>query len=140
MDSSLLRLLQVKKGQTWESKAGFGTFTWALVFILCLGLTFNSLLKPSAVGGLYAWIGMPDKAVSALTTAVKAHPNDADAYYNRGIAYLQSGKPNKAVDDMTQAIKLQPKRADAHLMRAVTHVLLGDEDNAKPDIQHSEIL
>jgi len=132
---AFVRSAQVKRGQSWQLKAGFGTFTWTLVFVLWLGLTFNSLLKPSAVGGLYAWIGMRDKAIVALTTAIKAHPKDADSYHNRGVVYVQTNKPNEALADFTNAIELKSDYADAYLMRAVALIMLGEENRAKADIE-----
>ena len=130
-----VRSAQVKNGQSWQPKAGFGTFTWAVVFVLNLGLTFNSLIEPSAVGGLYALIGMPDKAIVALTTAIKAQPKDADSYQNRGVVYVQTNKPNEALADFTNAIELKSEQADAHLMRTVALVMLGEENRAKADIE-----
>src|SRR5262249_11752447 len=118
---AMVRLSQIKQGRTWIPKAGFGTLIWSLVFLLWLGLTFHSLLRPSAVGALYAWIGMPTKAVTALTTAIQAHPHNGDAVYNRGVAYLQMGKEHEALIDMSQAIELEPRRADAYLQRAVVY-------------------
>jgi len=132
---ALARSTQVKKGRLWEFRAGFGTFICSLVFVLLLGLTFNDLLRPSAVGNLYAWIGSRDEAIVALTTAIKAHPKDSDSYYTRGVLYLQTDKPNKSLADFTSAIDLASDNADAHLMRAVALVMIGDENKAKADIE-----
>jgi len=55
--------------------------------------------------------------VDTLTRAIEMNPDDAKAYYNRGIAYKRLGNDEKASADKKKAIKLDPKTAIEWLMK-----------------------
>jgi tetratricopeptide (TPR) repeat protein len=65
-------------------------------------------------------------AVSAYGEAIKANPNNAYAYYGRGLAYGATGKLDEAVADYTEAIRRDAKFAMAYQARA--KVLLGKRE------------
>jgi tetratricopeptide (TPR) repeat protein len=45
----------------------------------------------------------------ALQGGVKKHdPNDANAYYNRGVAYRHKGQKDMAIRDLEKAVQLDP--------------------------------
>jgi len=44
-----------------------------------------------------------DKAIGDDTEAIRLNPSDADAYYNRGLAYKSQGKRRKAKADFARA-------------------------------------
>jgi tetratricopeptide (TPR) repeat protein len=60
----------------------------------------------------YAVKGDQDKAIADYTEAVRLKPENARAYFNRGIAYKAKGDLDKAEQDLTKAKALWyvPKR------------------------------
>ncbi|MDP3699111.1 MAG: tetratricopeptide repeat protein [Nanoarchaeota archaeon] len=48
-----------------------------------------------------------EKAIAALTKAIKRHPRSADLYNQRSIAYHKIGEKEKAIDDACMAFELQ---------------------------------
>ena len=48
-----------------------------------------------------------------IDEAIKLDPNDADAWYNKGIALDNQGKYNEAIEAYDEAIRLDPKHAEA---------------------------
>ena len=55
------------------------------------------------------------------TEAIRIDPNCADAYCNRGRAYLTKGDLGNAIADCTEAIRLDPKNAVAYLFRGAAY-------------------
>lgn len=53
-----------------------------------------------------------DKAIAKFTEAIHLDPDDADAYFQRGIAWLRKDEA-KATADFNKAIQLDPKMAAA---------------------------
>ena len=53
-----------------------------------------------------------DAAVSAFDKALKADPDDAEAYYGRGRAHSGAGQYDAAIADYTSAIRLDPRSFD----------------------------
>ncbi|MDI6751771.1 MAG: tetratricopeptide repeat protein, partial [bacterium] len=60
-------------------------------------------------------------------------PEDADAYYNRGVVYDDIGDYDLAIKDFTQAIKLDLKNAAAYNSRGLAYDDKGDDDLAIKD-------
>lgn len=60
-------------------------------------------------------------------------PDDADAYYERGIAWLDKGELDKAIADFTQSIRLDPQFSDPYSERGVAWHLKGEYDKAIAD-------
>ncbi len=61
----------------------------------------------------------PKKIITVMDKAIKENPKDADAFYNRGTAYLAMGKFDTAINDFSQAINLKPQDLDYHYNRKV---------------------
>ena len=57
----------------------------------------------------------------------------ANAYYNRGTAYLSRGEHDKAIADYDEAIRLDPQHPFASSVRARLIEHLGDEEKAAGD-------
>ncbi len=71
-----------------------------------------------------------------LTCAAFTHaqePDDADAYYERGIAWLDKGELDKAIADFTQAIRLDPQSSGPYGERGVAWYLKGEYGKAIAD-------
>ena len=62
------------------------------------------------------------------------NPEYAEAYNNRGFAYLNLGQGQAAVDDYSEAIRLNRQNADAFSGRALAYTLLGKEAEARKDV------
>ena len=50
-----------------------------------------------------------DSALAACSAAIKANPNDAEAYQGRGAAYVGRGENERAIADYNAAIKINPE-------------------------------
>ncbi len=74
--------------------------------------TIEELLVEGMEQGI---LGDYQRAIAIFTQVIQYAPNSAEAYYNRGLAYLKSGNPQAAIADYNQAIKLEPTLAEAYL-------------------------
>ncbi|MCL2128868.1 MAG: tetratricopeptide repeat protein [Treponema sp.] len=54
-----------------------------------------------------------DKAISDYTMAIELSSNNADLYYDRGIAYSEKGDTNRAIEDFTMALSIDAKHSEA---------------------------
>ncbi|MDR1074069.1 MAG: tetratricopeptide repeat protein, partial [Treponema sp.] len=61
------------------------------------------------------------------------NPTHADAYYNRGYAYVEKGDYDIAIADYNQALRLNPNLASAYLNRGFAYVMKGDYTRARAD-------
>jgi tetratricopeptide (TPR) repeat protein len=74
-----------------------------------------------------------DNKVAEYTTAIRLDPDDAVAYYNRGLAYMNLGEYNTAISDYTTAIRLDPDDAAAYNNRGLAYDKLGKYNTAISD-------
>ena len=65
---------------------------------------------------------------------MELQPNDADAYYNRGVAYAKKGDFDNAIKDYNTAIQLNPDDADAYCNRGEAWLHLQEWEKAKSDL------
>ena len=54
---------------------------------------------------------------------VEVLPQDADAYFNRGKAYMSENNFNRAIDDFTKAIDLKPDFVEAYHNRGAAYIV-----------------
>ena len=54
----------------------------------------------------------------------------ADAYLNRGLAYVEKGEFDRAIEDFDKAIGLNPEYADAYFNRGTAHSTLNQHEKA----------
>ena len=69
----------------------------------------------------------------ALLHGNLSRENEANALFDRGIAYRKKGFLDKAVDDFDAALTIRPDFADAYEERGVAHDKKGDFDSAIAD-------
>lgn len=76
--------------------------------------------------------GASDKAISSFSAAIQLNPKDAQAYLDRGRAYVRKAdydndkaSRDKAIADFDQAIALDPKNEKAFYYRAGSHYAKG---------------
>ena len=105
---------------------------WPIGAILLLGLLALSGCGPSEEEH--------DKAIADYTEAIRLNPKDADAYYNRGLAYWNKGKFDKAIAEYTEAIRLNPKLAEAYYSRGFAYRNNGDLAKAEADFAKAKEL
>ena len=65
-----------------------------------------------------------------LTRAISINPNYAEAYYNRGVLYVNQGKLDSAEADLNRAIKLK-SQSTKHLGNSLDSSLQIDANEAK---------
>jgi tetratricopeptide (TPR) repeat protein len=70
-------------------------------------------------------------ATQALSQAILAHPNYAEAYYARGYALFLAKKYDRALEDFTRAYELNPKDAKAAFMVGSLYEYRGDTFKAR---------
>ena len=62
--------------------------------------------------------GAYDAAVATYTRIIRRKPKNADAYFNRGLAYKNDGRTEQALTDYRAAIELDPAHRKAYFDRA----------------------
>ncbi|MCZ8287916.1 tetratricopeptide repeat protein, partial [Microcystis sp. LE19-59.1C] len=72
--------------------------------------------------------------------AIKINPNDAGAYYNRGLLHRDLRKYDLALSDFSKAIEINPNYANAYLGRGGLYAILGQPEKVKIDLQQAAIL
>ena len=80
-------------------------------------------------------VALGSKEIEDYTEAIRLNPDDAEAYYNRGLAYYEQGNLDKAIADYDEAIRLNPDDAQAYYNRAIAYYDRGNLDKAIADYQ-----
>ena len=84
--------------------------------------------------------GQNDKTIADYNNAIELNPRDAEAYYNRGIAYYNKGQYDQTISDYSKAIEINPKYAEAYNNRAVSCYLKGEYDKVWEDVHKAQNL
>jgi hypothetical protein len=90
------------------------------------GLTYVSVAKNANSPGIFN--ENIENAINEFSSAIKKDPNYAEAYSNRGVAYMMQKKYNKALDDLKKAKDLKPDSANIRYNLASCHSLMGSVD------------
>src|SRR4051794_38516124 len=97
---------------TWE--VGM-RWAWALAGVALVAMSSNSRADDRGDCLEAADTGVRIKGCSTL---IDANPNDAPAYYTRGMAFQTRGEIDRAIADYSSAIELNPYHASAYEARA----------------------
>jgi tetratricopeptide (TPR) repeat protein len=114
-----------------------------LVLLLSLGFTacdFDAAQSDRvlAEGLSKAQAGQYTEALNAFDDAIRTDPDNADAYYNRGVLRLQQlSNPGGAIDDLNRAVEIRPEWAEAHLQLGVALLETGRENQAYDALKKS---
>jgi tetratricopeptide (TPR) repeat protein len=79
----------------------------------------------------------PDDKLHFYSEAIRLKPDDADAYYNRGLARHEKGELDLAIQDYDQAIHLKPHNANPFTARGNARQGKGDLDGALQDYKQA---
>ena len=81
--------------------------------------------------------GNYDTAIATFGEAIRLNPNDALAFYSRGLAYGKKGDNEHAIADYNQAIRLDAKNALAFRNRGLAYEKKGNNDQAIADFSEA---
>jgi hypothetical protein len=90
------------------------------------GLSYVSVAKNANSPGIFN--ENIENAINEFSNAIKKDPGYAEAYSNRGVAYMMQKKYNKALDDLKKAKELKPDSANIRYNLASCHSLMGSVD------------
>lgn len=74
-------------------------------------------------------------AIEDYDLALELTPANAEAYYNRGVAYFSIGHADHALSDFDRAIAITPSMAEAYGNRGTIHLQIGEYQSALSDFQ-----
>ena len=84
-----------------------------------------------------------DEAIRHYDEAIALHPEFAQSYHERGVAYSNKEDFERAVEDLTKAIELNPDFILSYTERGFNRIRTGDYDGAISDynwaIKHDEL-
>jgi tetratricopeptide (TPR) repeat protein len=84
-----------------------------------------------------------DEAIRYYDKAIALHPEFAQSYRERGLAYSNKGDFERAVEDLTKAIELDPDFSVFYTERGFYRIRTGDYDGAISDynwvIKHDDL-
>lgn len=72
-------------------------------------------------------------AIRSLSLAIRATPQNAEAYKLRGTAYDKIGAPHRAIQDFTRYIELKPRDTEGYILRGDTRNFSGEHEAALTD-------
>jgi tetratricopeptide (TPR) repeat protein len=81
--------------------------------------------------------GNYDRAVMNFNEAIRLNPNDAMAYYDRGLAYSHKDDQDRSIADYSEAIRLNPVFSMAFNARGNVYAKKGDFDRAMADFDEA---
>ncbi len=81
--------------------------------------------------------GAYDKSIATYARIIKRKPKDANAYFNRGLAYKNAGLGDRALADYDAAIRLDPSHHKAYLDRANIRYQRGSYSDAIRDYMNA---
>ena len=100
------------------------------------GAVFNRYLR--AQGLLRS--AQYEQAIPQFDVVLRIHPDFAEAYHGRGLAYYNEDQREFALADFDKAIELKPDYADAYRNRGVLYTNRGELSLAVPDLQRALLL
>ena len=76
------------------------------------------------------------RAIEDLTTLLRHHPAESEAYFDRGVLHQRSGRYEEALRDYDAAVQWSPPYTEVHFNRAQTLVSLGRKEAALADYSY----
>lgn len=117
--------LRLRGAPRWRGVAWAGMLVLPLVVVGAVILAGRSLPPASNTTALPPSSSARSAEAAArlqpLDDAIKANPQSADAYANRGTAYYELNLTTEAIRDLEQALKLNPSHFGAYFMLGAVH-------------------
>jgi tetratricopeptide (TPR) repeat protein len=88
-------------------------------------------------GEAAAKAGDHDRAIVNFNEAIRLNPNDAVAYFDRGVSYSNKGDLDRAIADYNEAIRLNPAYHIAFNNRGLSYNYKGQYDRAIADLNEA---
>jgi tetratricopeptide (TPR) repeat protein len=99
------------------------------------GMSYVSVAKNANSAGIFN--ENIENAINEFSNAAKKDPGYAEAYSNRGVAYMMQKKYNKALDDLKKAKELKPESSSIRYNLASVHSLMGNVDYGLDELDAS---
>jgi tetratricopeptide (TPR) repeat protein len=80
--------------------------------------------------------GNPKEAIKALNTVIQNNPTHL-AYFERGMAYVETGRYDDAIVDLTEVLKVRPNMRGVLWARGMAYNKSGNKRYARRDIEKS---
>ena len=74
------------------------------------------------------------QALADLNKAIALKPDNAQAYYQRGLLYQSQHQYQFAIDDFSTSMGLAPRKAEPHVARALSYLAISDAKSAASDL------
>ena len=102
---------------------------FSLLFIMSVGINCSYAIDSNASESM-GWSGIYDEAIMAYDEAIRLHPEDPDAWYNKGYALQSQGKYDDAIKAYDEAIRLDQYNADYWYKKGFALEALGKYNEA----------
>jgi len=79
--------------------------------------------------------GEYSKSITKFTQAIELKKDFAEAYYNRGKAYVKESKYDNAIADFTKSIEINPEFKEAYFQRGNLFFEKGFKERAREDYE-----
>ena len=106
-----------------------------LSLVAVTAVMLGSRVPASAGDGDICTNGWGQQAIDACSRYIRKNPRDADAFYNRGLAWGNKDNFDKAIADYNKAIEINPKYANAFYNRGVAWEILDNLPSALADFK-----
>jgi hypothetical protein len=118
-----------------QAKSGGNIFNVLVILALGFGIVYGivNIINTSAAGNAAAR-AEDEQAIAELTEAIDLNPDDAAAYFWRGISYRDQDDDEHAIEDWTKAIGLNPNYTLAYYERGRGYYRLDDYERAIEDL------
>ncbi len=77
------------------------------------------------------------QALADFNKAISLRPDNAEAYYNRGLLYQSQHQHQFAIDDFSAALGLTTQKSDLFVARALSYLATGDAKSAASDLDEA---
>lgn len=113
----------------------------AIFIIILIAFVIGVWQLPRLLSNYYVDKGVrtqqPSQAIAHYDQAIKFNPNNEEAYYLRGTAYMFMGSYENALSDFSRAIELNPEDSFAYGDRAYVYFNFGEVELALADYDRS---
>ena len=81
-----------------------------------------------------------DSAIEEHSQAIAIDPQDTEAYYHRGLAYVTTGQYDQALADFGKVLELDPANASAYYVCGQVYAELGEREESIAYLERALVL